>query len=99
MAEYDQTTEEQQAEAQRQAWLRNVRQVMKRQEGKELIYTLLERCQAFKQTYRPGDFDGTAFMEGRRSIGLQLLSEVLEAAPESYMQILLTMKERTDEDR
>jgi hypothetical protein len=38
-------------------------------------------------------------MEGRRSIGLQLLSEVLEAAPESYMQVLLTMKERTNADR
>lgn len=79
-----------------QRWLSTVRRVMKSAEGRELVHTLLERCRVFRQTLVPGAPDATAFNEGRRSIGLQLLQEVLDAAPESYMQVMTTMKERSN---
>ena len=87
------TTEEQE----RFEWLKNLRGTLKSHQGKEILYELLDRCGVFRISFG-SEFTAAqvAYLEGRRSIGLQLLSELLEAAPEAYMQMMLAIKERSD---
>ncbi len=94
----EQATEQERAVKEQERWMGIVRRVMKRDEGRELVYVLLERCKVFGSSMTTGEVVGMAFNEGRRSIGLQLMAEVLESAPESYMQTIITMKERSSDN-
>lgn len=85
----------------RARWLKSLRGVVKSEAGKEVLYELLAvRCGVLKPVYLPGiGAAESAYLAGRQSIGLALLDELLEAAPESYMQMMISIKERNDRER
>jgi hypothetical protein len=92
--------EQQRQERARFEWRKNLRGVLKSPQGKEVIYELLTRCGVFRISYGPGaEPADVAYLEGRRSIGLQFMDELLEATPEAYMQMMLAIKERNDRDQ
>lgn len=52
-------------------------------EGRAFVWWLLEEAGIFRTTFVSGSPDQTAFAEGRRSLGLQLLARVERDAPGS----------------
>ena len=79
------------AEAQRQAALRfdrdktELQALLKRKDARFLIWRVLEQCGVYHTNVH---IDARAqIQEGRRSIGLWLLEQVLQAEPNSYTLI------------
>ena len=69
-------------------------QLMSTTIGRRWMLELLEHCNVFSTCY--ADHSGRmAFMEGKREIGLQLLLNIMNACPDSYV---LMMKERNERD-
>lgn len=62
--------------------------------GRRFFWRYLSTCGVFKSS---ADNSGswTYFNEGRRNVGLQLLSDMDEAAPEAYSLMLKESKEET----
>ena len=63
----------------------DMRSALKVKWGRRLIWRLMGKCGIFMQSFIPGDQDLTSFNEGRRSIGLTLLKQVIDINPESYV--------------
>ena len=58
--------------------------------GQRFVWDVLDRvCGTFGCSYVTGDAQATAFNEGRRSIGVQLMTELQALAPQSYVAMLL----------
>ena len=62
--------------------------------GRDYIYSVLERCHVFASTYSPSAL-AMAFAEGERNIGLQLLADVMSAAPEQYVFMMREANDRS----
>lgn len=69
-------------------------ELMGRRNGRAWICDLLERCHCFHSSFKPDPYS-TAYLEGERSIGLQLLESIHRAAPDQYIQM---MRERNARD-
>lgn len=63
--------------------------------GRRWVRELLEACHVFHVSFTQ-DALATAFREGERSIGLRVLSQIMRAFPEAYIQM---MKEQEDGGR
>lgn len=68
--------------------LRDIRFILKSKEGRRFLWRYLSKCGIFKQSFT-GNSE-TFFNEGKRAIGLMLLTEITEASPDAYV---LMMKE------
>jgi hypothetical protein len=82
--------------------LSNVRELLKHRGGKDFIWFVLSRCNIYTPSFT-GTADGTAFMEGKRSVGLDLLQLIEEADPSAYPRLLLEQQgiehgRRNDDD-
>lgn len=66
--------------------LNDVREVLNTVRGRRFYWTLLEFCGVFK-TSNADEFQ-IFFNEGMRNVGLKLLADVNEAAPEAYLKML-----------
>lgn len=75
------------AKRKRAAELGDVLDLMKRKEGRRLVWRMLGRARVFQQSWVEGSFDGTAFNEGLRSFGLWLYAEIIEAAPDLVVKM------------
>lgn len=63
----------------------DVRAVMDTGAGKRLLWGVIEQdCNGFGGSFVAGHADISAFNEGRRSIGVDLMLEIQTAAPEQY---------------
>ena len=74
------------AKTKRNADLKAVSALMATPEGRGWVYGVLERAYLFRST-----FTGTphgAFNEGMRNLGLGILADVMEAAPERYITMI-----------
>lgn len=56
-------------------------------EGRRFIRRLMDECGVYRISYAPEDHSLTAYREGRRSIGLWLLS-LFEELPDTYIKLL-----------
>lgn len=74
---------EQEDELQSEVEMHRVRDVMSSVPGREFIYELLISTKIFSTTFNP-EFGAMAFNEGRRSVGLQILSQVQAHVPQQY---------------
>lgn len=54
-------------------------------EGRDWMWAKLSDCNIFATTFIAGDAYASAFNEGRRSVGLALLADLMRAAPETYV--------------
>lgn len=84
--------EEQRQERRQQlrAERKDIEDLMSTASGRRVVYTLLNEAKVFHQTFVPGDPHSTSFNEGRRAIGLWLLTQVVGKTPDQYA---LMMKE------
>lgn len=67
--------------------LDDLKVVLKKPEGRRVIYKLLCECGVFKASFSLNSMQ-TSFSEGRRDIGLSLLKDLDEAEPNAYSQML-----------
>jgi hypothetical protein len=70
----------------REAELAQLRSVLTQEAARDVLWRVLEWCLVFGQTFDP-NFGKMAFNEGRRSIGLTLLSEIGQADPEAMVKM------------
>ena len=59
--------------------------LMETRQGRAWIYGKLAGAHIWQQSFIQGSPDGTAFREGERNQGLQLLAEVQAASPQEYV--------------
>ena len=61
--------------------------VLKTASGRRVLWRLLQAARVRQHAFVPGDTAATAFHCGQQSIGLFLLAEIEEAAPNAYVQM------------
>lgn len=71
-----------------------IRGILSLAPGRAWMCDLLERCHIFSSSFSTSAL-ATAFAEGERNIGLQLLGDIHAHCPEQYTQM---MRERNDRD-
>lgn len=69
----------------------NVREVIKSGAGRKVLYHILDICNLYGESFTGNS--QTFFIEGKRSIGLQVLGLIQEADPKAYPKLLLEMQE------
>lgn len=70
----------------RQRELEDIRLMLELPSGRRFIWRQLEVCGIYK-TSMTGN-SSTFYNEGMRAVGLALLADIMEAAPESYLQMM-----------
>jgi len=78
-------------ESQNDQRLNDVREVLNTKRGRRFYWSILEFCGIFKTSN--SDQHQIFFNEGMRNVGLKLLADVNEAAPEAYLLMLRESKE------
>lgn len=74
----------------RERELEDMRSVLASHRGRRLIWRYLEECGVFKISFTGSS--ETFFKEGKRDIGLRLLADINDAAPEAYSIMLREAK-------
>ena len=75
----------------------NVRQLLKTRHGKDVIWHILSLCNIYSDTFTGNS--QTFYLEGRRSVGLQVLQLLEDADPLAYAELLLEKnKEQMNDD-
>lgn len=74
------------AKRRRERNLNDIRHIVATVEGRRLYWNLMVTCGIFKTTFT-GETNGTMFNEGRRSIGLKMLYDLMEAKPSVFEQM------------
>ena len=82
------------ADEQRRAVITNL---MSTAPGREWVWNILTQCHCFSTTFSGEALSG-AFAEGERNVGLRLLSDVLTACPDQYIQAQRESNERSSLD-
>jgi len=67
--------------------------IMSTPAGRAWLWDTLAGCHIFVTTFIP-DSNASAFQEGRRSIGLSLLADIMAACPDYYIQAMRESNER-----
>ena len=70
----------------------NIREVMKLRAGREFIWAILAECGIYNDCFT-GNSHGM-YLEGRRSIGLNILEMLEQADPTIYPRLLLEKQEQ-----
>lgn len=81
--------------------LRGLTKTLTDPEGRRLLWSYLSFCGIY-QTSFTNDFGTTAYNEGRRSVGLKLLDDIVSASPEFLMLMMKENQEHqgeTDDER
>jgi hypothetical protein len=65
--------------------------------GREWMWDVLAQCHCFATTFN-GDALQSAFMEGQRAIGLAIISDIMLACPDQYIQAMRESNERSSLD-
>ena len=73
--------------AQRLEELALLNTLMRAPGGRRWLYGMLAQCHIYATTFNPNAMI-MAFSEGERHVGLRLLGEFMEAAPDQYQQML-----------
>lgn len=67
--------------------------IMSTPAGRAWLWDTLSACHIFVTTFIP-DSNASAFQEGRRSVGLSLLADIMAACPDYYIQAMRESNER-----
>lgn len=74
------------AERRRERELSDIRFIIKSPEGRRFYWRLMSDAGVFRRSFN-GDTVGTMFNEGRRSLGLDILNDLLEAKPAAFSEM------------
>lgn len=74
-------TEELEAQAKREQ--EELKKILDTYAGRAFIWRILTECKIFSSSFT-GDTEHTFFNEGKRAIGLQVLTEVLQLYPKAF---------------
>lgn len=69
-----------------------IKNVMSAPAGRRWMYGLMEMCHCFHTSFIAGAPDATAFREGERNIGLQIIADVQSASPDLYLTMIQEAK-------
>ncbi len=61
--------------------------VLKTVQGRRVLWRILQACQLRRHAFVAGDAYATSFQCGQQSIGLFVLAEIEDAAPNAYAQM------------
>ena len=75
------------AQAQRMQQVEDIKWLVGHASGRRIATRLLDRAGVYRTSFNPSG-SVMAYNEGKRDMGLFLLAELMEAAPESYMKML-----------
>jgi hypothetical protein len=78
---------------QREREANDLRYVMNSKPGRRFVYRLLSGAGLYRLSFNADSDRVTAFNEGARNRGLELLSEIMAACPERYTEMLVEQKE------
>lgn len=67
--------------------------IMSTPAGRAWLWDTLSTCHIFVTTFIP-DSNASAFQEGRRSVGLSLLADIMASCPDYYIQAMRESNER-----
>lgn len=90
------TAEEERLQREREQ--NDLRWVMGSKQGRRFMHRRLEQAGVWKSSFNTNNAV-MAFNEGYRNAGLELLSEIMEACPERYTEMLTEQKEAKDATR
>lgn len=76
--------------------LADLRLVLAQPGGRRVLWRLLERCGVFSPTFDP-DAGRAAFLEGHRNVGLWVLADIQEAAPDAFLAMIAESRRRESE--
>lgn len=67
---------------------------MVQENGRRWIWNLLNECNVFSQTvhFGEGGHAMTAFAEGKRSLGLRILDDIVKLTPNEYLKMTVENK-------
>lgn len=82
------------ADRTREEELLDVRYLLDSKQGRRFLWRYLEQCGIFRTSFTGNS--QTFFNEGKRNIGLMLMSDITEANPERYLDMMREAKERDD---
>ncbi|HSV48355.1 MAG TPA: endopeptidase [Ramlibacter sp.] len=75
------------AQLERQTEIDDLSWLMSDKRGRRFMWRLLQRTGIYQLSFVPGDSNVTAFREGNRNQGLQLLSEVMQHCPSRFSEM------------
>jgi hypothetical protein len=55
--------------------------------GRRWMWRRLSELGVYRLTYAPGDFAQTAFQEGQRSVGLKLITQIMQHCPARFTEM------------
>lgn len=71
--------------------LRFIEAAMSHEEGRAWFYDTLVFCQIFQNPYDTDPYK-TAFLCGQRNVGLRILADIQDAAPDEYLKMIKESK-------
>jgi len=77
----------QQAEYARRMYLKDLRHVFKDSQGQRLMWALLAKTQMFNTVYT-GHPEDTIYAEGQRSVGRELLQDLLDVDEDAFTKMV-----------
>lgn len=85
--EHEEATEKARAALKRKQQVEDFKWLMAHAQGRRIVSRLLEESGVHRTSFNHSG-SVMAFNEGKRHLGLYLMAEILEIAPESYVKLL-----------
>jgi hypothetical protein len=83
------------AETDHEVFNANVRELLSKSFGKEVIWHILSMCNIYGDTFTGNSH--TYYLEGKRAVGLEILQMLEDADPTAYPKLLLS-QQKLNED-
>jgi hypothetical protein len=78
---------EKQARVEERQRLDTIRVLMSTTAGRQWVYDRLSQCHVFASSFSLNAYE-SAFKEGERNVGLQILNDVMMASPDNYVLMM-----------
>lgn len=72
--------------------------VLESQAGKNVLWRLIESCQPFQTTHRGENTHDSSFYQGRCSVGLQIMNDIISTSPECWLSLQANQMNKKDKN-
>jgi len=79
----------------REREVNDIRSMLGTTEGRRFLWRLMEKCGVYRESFTGSS--ETFFLEGKRSIGLFVIAEIMDAEPEAYL-LMIKENRKGDDD-